>query len=81
MRDSRICLPLALVGIDVVKTTENLEGGIALDAVVCAEVRLFCAVNLHQCDILLLECGCRLLVLRGERLAVAARDNTRSARS
>lgn len=64
-------LALALVRGNVVKAAEDLEGGVALNTVLLAEVLLLCAVDLHQLDVLLLEGGGGLLVLGGEGLAVA----------
>lgn len=65
-------LALTTVGSDVVKTTEDLEGGVTLNAVGLAEVSLLSAVDLGEADVLLLEGGGSLLVLGGEGLAVAA---------
>jgi hypothetical protein len=65
-------LALARVGSDIVKATEDLEGGVTLDALVFAEVGLLSAVNLGKLDVLLLESCGGLLVLGGEGLAVAA---------
>ena len=68
-------LPVSLagtsVGRDDVKATEDLEGGVALNAVVLAEISLINAVDLGKLDVLLLESGGSLLVLGGESLAVA----------
>jgi hypothetical protein len=65
-------LALARVGSDILKATEDLEGGVTLDAMVFAEVGLLSAVNLGELDVLLLE-GCSgLLILGGEGLAVTA---------
>lgn len=65
-------LALARVGSDILKATEDLEGGVTLDALVFAEVGLLSAVNLGELDVLLLE-GCSgLLILGGEGLAVTA---------
>lgn len=77
--DLRVGLALALVrggvfqavGRGVLKATEDLEGGVALDAVGLAEVGLFCAVDLYELDILLLQGGSGLLIFWGEGLAVA----------
>ena len=66
----RSSFPLALVGADVVETTEDLEGGVALNTVGLAEIGLLCAVDLDELDALLLQCSGSLLVLGGERLAV-----------
>lgn len=65
-------LALARVGSDIVKATEDLEGGVTLDALVFAEVGLLGAVNLGELDVLLLESCGGLLVLGGEGLAVTA---------
>lgn len=65
-------LALTAVGSDVVKATEDLEGGVTLNAVGLAEVSLLSAVDLGEADVLLLEGGGSLLVLGGEGLAVAA---------
>lgn len=42
---------------------EYLESWVTLHAVFLAEVGIFCAVNLGQLDVLLLQCGRSLLVL------------------
>ena len=68
----RSSLALALVGGDVVKATEDLEGRVALDAELRAEVGLLRAVDLGELDVLLLEGRGSLLVLGGQGLAVAA---------
>ncbi len=65
-------LTLASVWGDVVKTTEDLEGRVTLDAVILAEIGLLSAVDLGEPDVLLLESGSSLLVLGGEGLAVTA---------
>lgn len=65
-------LALAGVGSDVLEATEDLEGGVTLNAVVLAEVGLLSAVDLGESDVLLLEGSSSLLVLGGECLAVAA---------
>lgn len=65
-------LALAAVGGDIVKATEDLEGGVALDTVVGAELLVLGAVDLDELDALLGEGGSGLLVLRGQSLAVAA---------
>ena len=68
----RIRFPLAGVGLDVLDTTENLEGRVALDAELLAQFLLLCAVNLDQGNVFLLQ-RCRGgFVLWGERFAVAA---------
>lgn len=65
-------LALAAVGGDIVEASEDLEGRVALDTVVTAEVGLLGAVNLGQSNVLLLE-GCGgLLVLGCKSLAVSA---------
>jgi hypothetical protein len=68
----RIGLALALVGGDVVQATEHLESRVSLNAMLLAKIGLFCAVDLYELDILLLERRGSLLVLRREALAVAA---------
>lgn len=65
-------LALAAVGRDIVKTSEDLESGVALDTVVLAEVGLLGAVNLGQSNVLLLESCGGLLVLGCKCLAVSA---------
>ena len=65
-------LALARVGSDVLEATEDLEGGVTLNAVVLAEVGLLSAVDLGESDVLLLEGSGSLLVLGGEGLAVTA---------
>jgi hypothetical protein len=70
--DLRICLTLTGVGRDVLLSTEDLESRVSLNAIILAELRLLCAVNLDERNVLLLEgCG-SLLVLGSESLAVAA---------
>lgn len=71
----RSSFPLALVGADVVETTEDLEGGVTLNTVGLAEIGLLSAVDLDELDALLLQCSGSLLVLGGERLAVTAVEN------
>lgn len=72
VRDQRVGLALTAVGRDVVEATEDLQGGVALNAVLLAEIRLLCAINLDELDVLLLQCGGSGLVLGSERLAVTA---------
>ena len=62
---TRVC------GRGVVKAAEDLESWVALHAILLAEVGLFCAVNLGQLDVLLLQCGCSFLVLRRKCFAVS----------
>jgi hypothetical protein len=50
----RRSLALAAVGGDIVEASEDLEGRVALDTVVLAEVGLLSAVNLGQSNVLLL---------------------------
>jgi hypothetical protein len=64
-------LALARVGSDIIEATEDLEGGVTLDALVSTEVGLLSAVNLGELDVLLLEGRSGLLILGGEGLAVA----------
>lgn len=66
----RACLALALVGGVVVKATEDLQGGVTLNTEGLAQICLFSAVDLDKLDVLLLESGGSLLVLRSESLAV-----------
>lgn len=68
----RAGLALALVWGVVVKTTEDLEGGVALNTIFLAEVGLLSAVHLHKLDVLLLEGSGSFLVLGGEGFAVTA---------
>lgn len=72
MLSLRRCLALALVGGDVLQTTEDLEGRVTLNTVLLAELRLLCAVNLDELDVLLLQGRGGLFVFWGEGLAVAA---------
>lgn len=72
MVNLRRSLALASVGSNVVEATEDLEGGVALNTVLLAEVGLLSAVDLGKLDVLLLQRGGSLLVLGGEGLAVAA---------
>ncbi|KAI6760212.1 hypothetical protein HG531_013413 [Fusarium graminearum] len=65
-------LALTGVGSDILKATEDLEGGVTLNAVLLAEVRLLSAVNLGEPDVLLLEGSGSLLVFGGKGLAVTA---------
>ena len=63
---------MALVGGDVLWAAEDLEGRVSLNTVLLAELRLLCAVDLDELDVLLLQ-GCGgLFVFWGEGLAVAA---------
>ena len=68
----RLGFPRDAIGSDVVGATEDLEGGVALNAILLAQLGLLCAVDLDERDVLLLECCGRLLVLGRERLAVTA---------
>jgi hypothetical protein len=72
MQNIRISFALAGVWRDGLGAAENLEGGIALDAIFLAKVLLLGAVDLDERNILLLERRRRRLVLGGERLAVTA---------
>lgn len=65
-------LALALVGRDGVEATEDLEGRVALNAMLLAQLGLLSAVDLGELDVLLLEGGGSLLVLGGKGLAVTA---------
>lgn len=56
----------------VVKATEDLQGGVALNTKLLAQIGLLGAVHLNELDILLLQGGGSLLVLGGEGLAVTA---------
>lgn len=67
----RWCFSCAGVWCDVVKATEDLDGRIALDAIIFAQLCLLCAVNFDEGNILLFQSGCSLLILRCESLAVA----------
>lgn len=67
----RGCLSLALVGRDVLRATEDLESGVALNTILLAEIGLFCAVDLDELDVLLLQGSGSLFVFWGEGLAVA----------
>ena len=68
----RNSLALALVGRDVVQATEDLEGRVALNAILLAEISLLSAVDLGELDVLLLQRRRSLLVFRGKSLAVTA---------
>ena len=68
----RSSLALAGVGGDVVGATEDLEGGVSLNAILAAELGLLCAVDLGELDVLLLKGGGSLLIFGGEGLAVTA---------
>jgi hypothetical protein len=67
----RIGLALALVGDNVLGSTEDLESWVALNAILLAKVLLLCAVDLGELNVLLLQGGGSLLVLGGKCLAVA----------
>lgn len=56
---------------------EHLEGGVASHAVLATQVRLLGAVHLGELDVLALELGGRLLVVRGE--AISQRGPSRDA--
>lgn len=45
MLHSRCCFPCTAVRRDVIKTAEDLESRVALNAILLAEVCLFCAVD------------------------------------
>jgi hypothetical protein len=60
------------VRLDVIWATEDLDGRIALDAIVFAQITLGCAVNLDERDVLLLQCGGGFLILGSQGLAVTA---------
>lgn len=70
--DQAVGLALSTVGRDILGATEDLEGGVALNAVLLAQICLLCAVDLDEGNVLLLKCGSRRLVLGSKRLAVAA---------
>jgi hypothetical protein len=57
-------LALAAVRGNIVEASEDLEGRVALDTVVTAEVSLLGTVNLGQSNVLLLE-GCGGLLVLG----------------
>ena len=62
----------ALVGRDVLGAAEDLQGRVAFDAKLLAEVLLLGAVDFGECNVLVLErCG-GLFVLGREGFAVAA---------
>jgi hypothetical protein len=64
--------PVTGVRSDVFLATEHLQGWVALDTEALAEFGLLCAVNLDELDVLLLQRGRSLFVLRGEGFAVSA---------
>jgi hypothetical protein len=69
--DLRRSLSCTRVWGNVVSTTEDLESWVTLDAITLAEVSLFCAIDLGEFDILLLQCGGSLLVLWSKCFAVS----------
>ena len=71
VRDNGGRLPLPAVRLHAVQPAEDLEGGVALDAVLLAKVCFFGAVNLCQGNLLLLERRCCLLVFGRQGLAMA----------
>lgn len=65
-------LARALVGLDVLGATEDLESRVSLHAVALAQLLLLGAVDLGEGDVLVLEGSGGLLVLGREGLAVTA---------
>jgi hypothetical protein len=72
VRDQAVGLALAAIGRDVLRAAEDLEGGVALDAVLLAEILLLSAVDLDERNVLLLQRSRSRLVLGRKGLAVAA---------
>lgn len=72
VRDQAVGLALSTVGRDILGAAEDFEGGVALNAVLLAQILLLCAVDLDEGDVLLLKCGSRRLVLGSKCFAVAA---------
>jgi hypothetical protein len=70
-KNLRSSLALTAIGSNAVRATEDLEGGVALNTMLGAELGMLSAVNLDELDALLLEGGGGLLVLGGEGLAVS----------
>ena len=64
--------PCARVGGDVIEAAEELEGWVSLNTVFLAQIGFDSAINLCECNVLLFEGGCSLLVLGRESFAVAA---------
>lgn len=69
---SRRRLPSPLIRLRILQATEDLDGRISFNAILLAQIRLLCTIDLGQRNALLLELGCRLLVLGRQSLAVAA---------
>lgn len=69
--DLRRSFSSALVRLDVVKTTEDLDGRIAFDTVLLAQVGLDGTVNLGQGDVLLFQLCGSFFILWCQSLAVA----------
>jgi len=69
--DIRWSLSSTGIGLDVVRTSENLDCRISFYTIVFAEVCLFSAVNLDQGNVLLLEGGGSFFILRSQSLAMA----------
>ena len=68
--DRRWCFAGARIWLDVVKAPEDLDCGIPLYAVVFAQVRLLCAVDFHQRNVLLFQRRCSLFIFGCKSLAV-----------
>ncbi|KAH4295492.1 hypothetical protein HBI01_156720 [Parastagonospora nodorum] len=63
VRDQAVGLALTAIGRDVLGSAEDLEGGVALDAVLLAQILLLSAVDLDQCNVLFLQ---RPMAMAGE---------------
>lgn len=72
VRDNGLRLAWALVGGDIVRAAEDLESGVALDAILLAEILLLGAVDFGEGDLLVFERRGGFFVLGGEGFAVAA---------
>lgn len=70
-KDLRCCFPGTTICHNVVETSEDLESWVTLNAILLTQFRFFCAVDLCQWDILLLELCSSFFVLWSESLAVA----------
>lgn len=55
----------------VVRASEDLDGWVTLDAIIFAQVGLFCTVDLDEGDIFLFEGGGSLFIFGGQGFAVS----------
>ena len=70
-KDLRCGFPGTAICDDAVEASEDLESWVTLNAILLTQFRFFCAVDLCQWDILLLELCSGFFVLGSQSLAVA----------